>query len=285
MSLNDLHGGLPALNNVNMVEILSSNNDWPIPKAILNSKRCFIEVVSGGGAGGGGNGSGGGSGGSLVFCEINPRILEQVLTITIGAGGVGVLSGNGTAGGLSSVFAGQNNIQRFSISVPGGNFGLFLQTGGAAPTAPTIIGSVISTLTLIGTNGGNGANPGNGSSPGISYGGPGGGGGGGGGGGTGATGSRVFTNRQTNGELVIDGALNGNPATNGTNGVLSPERFGSYLKQYAGQGGGGGNEDGRAGAGGFPGGGGGGGGNDIGSNVAFGGNGGNGVVRIYWENS
>jgi len=136
----------------NKVQVTASGS-WTVPAGVY-----FIEVWatggggSGGGCAGGGVPPGGGGGGASAtlssLVAVNPG---DVLSINIGAGGVGLI-GNGNDGGASSVRLGLLPIVSVSGGLKGNSpTGASVVAGGAASS---VIGASISRVEVAGGAGG-----------------------------------------------------------------------------------------------------------------------------------
>ena len=190
----------------NRKSVFTANGTFTVPSAVTT---IWVSGCGGGGGGGGGNvlfsttqGAGGGGGypGSIAIKNSIAVTPGEVLTITVGAAGVGgartssvVNAGNGTAGGSSIVSSGTTNL----ITLGGGSGG----SGATAYSITSVFGGFGYTMGLavpdgvgvIGYGGSGGSGPfgsggGGSSGNGASGSGSGGGGGGGGSGGNGSSG-------------------------------------------------------------------------------------------------
>ena len=115
----------------------------------------FVRLVGGGGAGGGSTGTrNGGGGGAGEYAEgWHYLTAGQVVTVTIGAAGTGVLSADGLPGGTSSFgalmtaiggYGGISQAGPFVAGGPGGfggTGGQFRATGGAGQSGSNVAGS------------------------------------------------------------------------------------------------------------------------------------------------
>jgi hypothetical protein len=220
----------------------TSNDIWR-PSPDLRTIQVYAVGGGGGGAGGtaGGNGGGGGGGANFSWGTIDPRLLPDSVTITVGAAGAGGASGaNGGAGGSSSFGA--------FIAAAGGNGGASSGNGGAAKTLPGGL--------FLGGRGGNGGGGAGNDAPNDCLGCPGGGGGAfyagtsepGGSGGAGGSRSTASTGGGGSGGIATgaDGGANATsetyigPGFGGGGGGTTSTVSGSGGAGYNGAGGGGG---------------------------------------------
>lgn len=148
----------------------SGSSTWTAPAGVT---ATLVVLLSGGGGGGGSAenpmthdsaGGGGGGAGGLGF-TLFPVTPGNSYTVTVGAGGTGGVSADGSNGGATSFS---------TFSVTGGNYGNV--NGGATPGVGGIGGGISPLIGASGEDGGVGAGGDGGSTP---YGGTGGTGGGG----------------------------------------------------------------------------------------------------------
>lgn len=233
---------------------------WTVPTGVTS-----IAAVAVGGGGGGNYTSGtrgnGGAGGAMAYSNAIAVTPGEVLTVEVGAAGVGGTS-NATAGGLSGLKRGGT----YLVGANGGGRG----NGTTAGTGGTV---------FVGTGGSGGGGRGSGDGGG---GGAGGYGGAGGAGGLSGAASLAGTGgASSGGTRSFAGAATGGGG--GGTGLYGQGSSGTSVTLGGGRGGSSG-ADGTAGTatvggnGGFPGGGGGG----SGSSTGAGGNGASGAVRIIW---
>lgn len=104
------------------IQVFSSSGTFTVPTGIT---AVFVQVF---GAGGGGSGNVGGSGyfgmrGGIAFAYVSGLTPGGTVTVTIGSGGNGAASGNGSTGGTTSFGS--------YVSCTGGSGGISNQTGTA----------------------------------------------------------------------------------------------------------------------------------------------------------
>ncbi len=220
---------------------------WTKPSGLGAGATVFIQVWSGGGSGGTHSASpksgGGGGGGSYRFMNFLASLISGTVTVTVGAGGVGVtgdslghLGGNSSFGSYVLTFGGGPGAGGIFGGHGGAGGGWFLQGGlvtNDVPTGEGKGGDSVSTVSLPGTPGywiGGGGGSGQLTTPEIGYNSVWGGGGGGSSNVTATAGGSSFMGGQ--------GGSGGTLAVNGTNGT-----------QPSGGGGGGGPTSGSGGAG------------------------------------
>jgi hypothetical protein len=95
----------PFMGNAQTTDVYATPGtiDWVVPACVFT---VTVQAWGGGGAGGGASATdrNGGGGGGGAFCSFTENVTPgETLRITVGAGGTGVSSGTGNAGGFSQV--------------------------------------------------------------------------------------------------------------------------------------------------------------------------------------
>lgn len=198
--------------------------DWVVPPCVTS---VTVRAWGAGGAGGGSSSSdrNGGGGGGGAFCTVTETVTPgETLRITVGAGGTGVSSGTGGAGGFSQVqhLTGAVVFCR-AAGGAGGQKGANGSSAGAGGAGGQIANNIPASTGFRGGNGGN-SDPNTGSADRS--------GGGGGGAGTGANGG--------NGGVVTAGAGGATGGGNGGAGISTGNSTGGNGTAGNAPGGGGG---------------------------------------------
>ena len=265
--------GFPTPQGANYQEFYGGANsgravrDWIKPRGASMVRMLLI----GPGGGGSVNASGGGGGGSGAVTQwIGPAIfIPDVLRVSVGRGGAGAVSGNGSTGVDTTIIYQQKDGTGYTLLTASAGFGAINNSGGTAASANTnnFFGAAGIFRSVGGQAGASGGNSITANTGGFLS------GGGGGASVSGGTGGDVAANYGyptiLGGAAIVGG--------NGANGFFITQPI---LLSVGGAGGGGSNTAGGAGGKGGIGSGGGGGGVGLGGNGP-GGDGGDGAVFIW----